>query len=73
MPVFQETANATRELRILPSRAPPLPRLSPKPQLSASAEDKREVVVIGVSTRVDVIRKVIAYKLVGRPAQVVFS
>ncbi|KAF2993749.1 hypothetical protein E8E13_001047 [Curvularia kusanoi] len=44
MPVFQETSNAARDLRILPSRALPLPRLSPRPQCS---EEKREVVVIG--------------------------
>ncbi|KAI9148172.1 3-hydroxybenzoate 4-monooxygenase [Paramyrothecium foliicola] len=47
MPVFQETSNAARDLRILPSRAPPLPRLSPKPDLSFTEEEKREVVVIG--------------------------
>jgi hypothetical protein len=49
MPVFQETSNAARDLRILPSRAPPLPRLSPEPGFESSAEEKREVVVIGVS------------------------
>jgi phenol 2-monooxygenase len=48
MPVFQETSNAARDLRILPSRALPLPRLSPKPDYSLSAEEKHEVVVIGV-------------------------
>ena len=73
MPVFQETANAARDLRILPSRALPLPRILPRPQLSASAEDKREVVVIGVSMRDDVTREVIAYISVERLARVVFS
>jgi hypothetical protein len=48
MPVFQETSNAARDLRISPSRAPPLPRLSPKSDYTSSAEEKREVVVIGV-------------------------
>jgi hypothetical protein len=73
MPLFQETANAARDLRILPSRALPLPRISPRPQLSASAEDKREVVVIGVSMEDDVTREVVAYISVERLARVVFS
>lgn len=46
MPVFEETADARRDLRILPSRALPLPRLSP--QISTT-DNEREVVVIGVS------------------------
>lgn len=50
MPVFQETSNAARDLRILPSRALPLPRLSPVANTASDAEEKREVVVIGVST-----------------------
>jgi len=49
MPVFQEASDAARDLRILPSRALPLPRLSSRPDFSPTAEDKREVVVIGVS------------------------
>jgi hypothetical protein len=55
MPVFQETSSAARDLRISPSRALPLPRLSPKPDHSLSAEEKHEVVVIGVGviTRID--------------------
>ncbi|KAG9610187.1 putative phenol monooxygenase, partial [Aureobasidium melanogenum] len=44
MPVFEETADARRDLRILPSRALPLPRLSPK---TPTKDDEREVVVIG--------------------------
>ncbi|KAI5243446.1 putative phenol monooxygenase [Aureobasidium subglaciale] len=44
MPVFEETATAHRDLRILPSRALPLPRLSPK--VSTTGKE-REVVVIG--------------------------
>ncbi|KAH6643237.1 putative phenol monooxygenase [Boeremia exigua] len=47
MPVFQETSNSDRDLRTLPSRALPLPRLSPKPDLSSGPEERREVVVIG--------------------------
>ncbi|WZH46756.1 FAD binding domain-containing protein [Fusarium acuminatum] len=47
MPVFQETSNAARDLRILPSRALPLPRLSPLPDLTSTAEEHREIVVIG--------------------------
>lgn len=46
MPVFEETADARRDLRILPSRALPLPRLSSQ---SPTTDDEREVVVIGVS------------------------
>ncbi|KAI5461880.1 putative phenol monooxygenase [Mariannaea sp. PMI_226] len=48
MPVFQESSNAARDLRILPSRAPPLPRLSLRPSdYSTNTEGNREVVVIG--------------------------
>ena len=49
MPVFQETSSTARDLRILPSRAPPLPRLSRKPDSLNTHEEHREVVVIGVS------------------------
>jgi phenol 2-monooxygenase len=48
MPVYRETSSAARDLRILPSRAFPLPRLSPVPDVSGT-EEKREIVVIGVS------------------------
>ncbi|TWU76299.1 hypothetical protein ED733_005576 [Metarhizium rileyi] len=47
MPVFRETSNAARDLRILPSRAPPLPRLSQLPDFRNGSEENREVVVIG--------------------------
>ncbi|CAF3596620.1 unnamed protein product [Fusarium graminearum] len=47
MPVFQETSNSARDLRILPSRALPLPRLSEKPDFTNTSEEQREVVVIG--------------------------
>ncbi|EWZ30786.1 hypothetical protein BFJ63_vAg7667 [Fusarium oxysporum f. sp. narcissi] len=47
MPVFQETSNAARDQRILPSRALPLPRLSQQPDLSNVSEEHKEVVVIG--------------------------
>lgn len=53
MPVFQETAHASRDLRVRRSRARPLPRLSAQPEISQSSgqegEEKYEVVVIGVS------------------------
>jgi phenol 2-monooxygenase len=49
MAIFQDTSNAARDLRILPSRALPLPRLSPKPNNISNTEENREVVVIGVS------------------------
>ncbi|CZT15142.1 related to phenol hydroxylase [Ramularia collo-cygni] len=47
MPVFQESSTAARDSRILPSRALPLPRLSPKPAQSSESQEQREVVVIG--------------------------
>jgi hypothetical protein len=53
MPVYTETAHSARDLRILPSRAPPLPRISPQQDGQHNSErksiDKHEVVVIGVS------------------------
>ena len=45
MPVFQETADASRDLRVLPSRALPLPRN--QPDSVPNAHDHREVVVVG--------------------------
>jgi phenol 2-monooxygenase len=48
MPVFEETADERRDLRILPSRALPLPRLTPK---ASSTDGEREVVVVGVSAQ----------------------
>jgi hypothetical protein len=48
MPVFEETADERRDLRILPSRALPLPRLTPK---TLSTDGEREVVVVGVSAQ----------------------
>jgi phenol 2-monooxygenase len=48
MPVFQEKSNSARDLRILPSTARPLPRLSPLPTQDAEGRDKYEVVVAGV-------------------------
>lgn len=44
MPVFTEYASSSRDLRVLPSFAPPLPRLSPTP---ACDGDKCEVVIVG--------------------------
>ncbi|XHF96635.1 hypothetical protein AWENTII_000258 [Aspergillus wentii] len=46
MPVFTEYASSSRELRVLPSFAPPLPRLTPPPSKDAQTE-KYEVVVVG--------------------------
>lgn len=55
MPVFQETAHASRDLRVRRSRARPLPRLSAQPEIGRNngqdSDEKYEVVVIGV--RVD--------------------
>jgi hypothetical protein len=48
MPVFQETANVARNLRILPSHAAPLPGLSPCPVRQPGADERYEVVIIGV-------------------------
>jgi len=48
MPVFQETSNDDRNLRLLPSLEQPLPRLSARPRPSQDGIDKFEVVVIGV-------------------------
>jgi hypothetical protein len=48
MPVFTEYTAASRELRVLPSFAPPLPRRSPKPEPTAGSDvEKYEVVVVG--------------------------
>ncbi|KAJ5110035.1 hypothetical protein N7532_002680 [Penicillium argentinense] len=46
MPVFTEYAAASRELRVLPSFAPPLPRLSSPPDRNTDVE-KYEVVIVG--------------------------
>ncbi|KUL85566.1 hypothetical protein ZTR_08059 [Talaromyces verruculosus] len=51
MPVFQETAHESRDLRVRRSRARPLPRLSGQPEISwnngQDGDEKYEVVVIG--------------------------
>lgn len=46
MPVFTEYAAASRELRVLPSFATPLPRLTPGIRQGSNAE-KYEVVIVG--------------------------
>ncbi|PYH46041.1 putative phenol monooxygenase [Aspergillus saccharolyticus JOP 1030-1] len=46
MPVFTESAASTRELRVLPSFAPPLPRLN-APFSQQNQPDRYEVVVVG--------------------------
>jgi hypothetical protein len=66
MPVFQETSSAARDLRVLPSRARPLPRLSPRPSDPAGdAVDQREVVVIGVSRHAVVGWSILSYVTIG--------
>ena len=56
MPVFQETAHASRDLRVRRSRARPLPRLSGQPEISwnngQDGDEKYEVVVIGVRVKI---------------------
>ncbi|KAJ5772311.1 hypothetical protein N7520_002840 [Penicillium odoratum] len=46
MPVFTEYSAASRELRVLPSFAPPLPRLTPPVPLDSKTE-RYEVVIVG--------------------------
>ncbi|RAH65327.1 putative phenol monooxygenase [Aspergillus aculeatinus CBS 121060] len=46
MPVFTESAASTRELRVLPSFAPPLPRLN-APFSHQQNPDRYEVVIVG--------------------------
>jgi len=48
MPVFTEHGTSSRDLRVLPSFAAPLPRLTPKFEAEGS-EEKYEVVIAGVS------------------------
>ena len=53
MPVFTEYSTSSRDLRVLPSFAPPVPRLTPK--FEPKGAEKYEVVIAGVclnSTRV---------------------
>lgn len=48
MPVFTEYANSSRDLRVLPSFAPSLPRLTPVfSGVNETQIEKREVVVVG--------------------------
>lgn len=57
MPVFTETSSSWRDLRILPSFAPPLPRLTPPLVRNVVEEAERyEVVVIGVSQKLRMYR-----------------
>lgn len=51
MPVFHEISHSARDLRILPSIARPLPRLSPRPTQQAEVRNEYEVVVVGVWNR----------------------
>ncbi|KAF9892487.1 hypothetical protein FE257_001596 [Aspergillus nanangensis] len=47
MPVFTESSSKSRDLRVLPSFAHPLPRLSPPFNPSAGEQERYEVVVVG--------------------------
>ncbi|KAI2669723.1 hypothetical protein CBS147355_9717 [Penicillium roqueforti] len=47
MPVFADYASSSRDLRVLPSFAPPLPRLTPSFQQENGSQEKYEVVVVG--------------------------
>lgn len=47
MPVFTEYSTASRGLRVLPSFAPPLPRLTPT-FIPDGEDEKYEVVISGV-------------------------
>ncbi|KAJ6105113.1 hypothetical protein N7523_010187 [Penicillium sp. IBT 18751x] len=47
MPVFTENASSSRDLRVLPALAPPLPRLTPPFKLDGKDEEKYEVIVVG--------------------------
>ncbi|KAJ5524244.1 Phenol hydroxylase C-terminal dimerization [Penicillium frequentans] len=47
MPVFTENASSSRDLRVLPSFAPPLPRLAPTFEPENNSEEKYEVLVVG--------------------------
>ncbi|KAF7715380.1 Phenol hydroxylase [Penicillium ucsense] len=46
MPVFTEYSASSRDLRVLPSFAPPLPRLAPTPQVEGG-NAQYEVIVVG--------------------------
>jgi phenol 2-monooxygenase len=47
MPVFTEFSTSSRDLRVLPSFAPPVPRYNPTFEPKAG-EEKYEVVIAGV-------------------------
>ena len=47
MPVFTEYSTSSHDLRVLPSFAPPVPRLSPKFE-QAGARERYELVIAGV-------------------------
>lgn len=49
MPVFQETSYNDRDLRVNPTKEPPLPRLTSQPPLATGGENRKyEVIIIGV-------------------------
>lgn len=53
MPVFTEQASSSRDLRVLPSFAPPLPRLAPQFESNDKNKDKYETIVVGVCGPLD--------------------
>lgn len=48
MPVFTEHSSSSRNLRVLPSFAPPLPRLSRPFVPLNDVDEKYEVIIVGV-------------------------
>lgn len=52
MPVFTEYSTSSRNLRVLPSFAPPLPRLTP-PFVPDGQDEKYEIVISGVGSPED--------------------
>jgi phenol 2-monooxygenase (NADPH) len=64
MPVFTEYSQSSRDLRVLPSFATPLPRLSPKFE-PAGPEEKYEVVIAGVNLPSSLLRQVLILRQAG--------
>lgn len=48
MPLFTEHASRSRDLRVLPSLASPLPRLTPEFDYFEDGSERYEVVIVGV-------------------------
>ena len=64
MPVFTEYSQSSRDLRVLPSFATPLPRLSPKFE-PVGPEEKYEVVIAGVNLPSSLFRQVLILRQAG--------